>query len=648
MPQIHDDSATPAPDTTTGHNNNSRIPQTTNSNQLLSSSCTSLNDSSGGVGGSRVWRLSVELYSLKLQSHYESITVACECQQQKGGSNNNSTPQPPDAFSSSPPFRCLPNQTILVPNGWCSYAVTCTAAALYDLLQSSSLHVTLLDNATSSTTVPRQVVVPHQGTCRYFSAVMLQPLFTPPKQPTTTTSGQQPNSHILNVSDQQPDSSQQSFRYLRVILPLAAGDVNNNNAYTVSSSTDAENVICINLYLEDLGAATTTDSLKLKMIDCTVAGAAGGVGMSAPPPDCTYSSSSGVVQTDCVAQSDVRRSQAVAFSLELWKQSEQAKFSEQLQQKETDYLQAIEQRERQSSSQRQQDFENKRSALVKLEEELKCKARELQAVVAELHDKEDKLSREKELLEGNTQRWKEDFTAAYRRLQADCEQTVKLDRQRYADLADRKQACDDELDVCRRRTNELSSENFELKRSLYDTPMANLQSDLKVKTFELEDLKTKLAAVSASKDYYMNYCQQLLKRLKTLGDRSWQEEFRTRLTTFKDNINHLQSIARQQPELFSSDDITTTTSNNSVVVVPAAVQQQSNWSHGDNNSGVCYDGSSIMSRECCESGVSAEQQAAVVPARCDVQQRRQQSKSPNGNIRSRGRSGGGGIRLTTK
>eukprot|EP00922_Rhytidocystis_sp_ex-Travisia-forbesii_P034627 GHVS01051449.1.p2 GENE.GHVS01051449.1~~GHVS01051449.1.p2 ORF type:complete len:225 (+),score=51.03 GHVS01051449.1:964-1638(+) len=156
------------------------------------------------------------------------------------------------------------------------------------------------------------------------------------------------------------------------------------------------------------------------------------------------------------------------------------------------------------------------------------------------------------MLEGNMQRWKEDCTAAYRRLQAECEQTVKLDRQRYADLADRKTACDVELENMRKRASELEAENFELKKSLFESPMAAVQSDVRIKTFEVEDLKKKLSAVSASKDYYMGYCQQLLKRLKALGDRSWQDEFRTKLNTFKENISHLQHVVQQQPELFGS------------------------------------------------------------------------------------------------
>eukprot|EP00922_Rhytidocystis_sp_ex-Travisia-forbesii_P013061 GHVS01019578.1.p1 GENE.GHVS01019578.1~~GHVS01019578.1.p1 ORF type:complete len:403 (+),score=129.22 GHVS01019578.1:382-1590(+) len=326
---------------------------------------------------------------------------------------------------------------------------------------------------------------------------MLQPLCAPKKERSSTA-----------------DADRKAFRYLRVVVPLEKGNAS-------STVDERASTIIINSYLENLGGAASN-----------------------------MSSSQSLQLISAQTEEEDGRSQAVAFGLELWKQAEQAKFREQVQQKEAEYLEAIEKRERQSSCQRQQEFEVKRSELVDLEQQLKAKAKDLQEVVGELHDKEEKFTLEKQMLEGNMQRWKEDCTAAYRRLQAECEQTVKLDRQRYADLAERKSACDVELETMRKRASELEVENFELKKSLFDSPMATLHSDLRIKTFEVDDMKKKLLAVSASKEYYMGYCQQLLKRLKALGDRSWQDEFRTKLSLFRDNISNLQHVVHQHPELF--------------------------------------------------------------------------------------------------
>ncbi|KAF8820754.1 hypothetical protein IE077_002845 [Cardiosporidium cionae] len=237
------------------------------------------------------------------------------------------------------------------------------------------------------------------------------------------------------------------------------------------------------------------------------------------------------------------------LDLEAWKSLEGAKFSNLLQTKTLEMQQKLEDEFLLKDKERQMEFENKRSQLQHLEIQLRKKAQELQKQATELQLQHTRLAQEKETLKCTAQRTSEEFSSVTRRLKQEHEQSLQLERERFRDLTERKALLQGELDEIRPRIRLLEKEITEAKKQLYDAPSYKLQSDLNIKTYEVEDLRNKLEVMTSSRDHFFSNCKDLLERLgefrkneSGLNDAArWKTDFMTRLEGLYQNMQLLYS-----------------------------------------------------------------------------------------------------------
>ncbi|XP_037114858.1 centrosomal protein of 120 kDa isoform X2 [Syngnathus acus] len=203
-----------------------------------------------------------------------------------------------------------------------------------------------------------------------------------------------------------------------------------------------------------------------------------------------------------------------ALELELWKETQEDLFNDQLRKKELTHMQAL--------AEEWMRREREREACVK-KKEMECSRLEeqLQKTLSDLEKKEKILS-EAEL---KTQRLQRDLQAEHKlerkeaqetvkRLQLECDHRIALERDKVRLMEEERTRLLKQITDWENRYKQLEKDFYTFKEQQNIKPEVRLQSEINILTLEKVELERKLESTTKSK---LHYKQQWGRALKELG-----------------------------------------------------------------------------------------------------------------------------------
>jgi len=210
--------------------------------------------------------------------------------------------------------------------------------------------------------------------------------------------------------------------------------------------------------------------------------------------------------------------------LELWKRNEEAKFRARLQEQERARMRQLEEEYEEKERLRSAEFHVQKSHMIKLEQQMRAKLQEVQKREAQLQTATGKLRTEKENGDRQQQACLEQASLETKLLRQELDQTLKLEYKKSKKLAAGSEALQEEVNQWRSRYKELEEQFLSFRKEVAAgvEPIENLKADVKIKQFEVTELKKKNGVIAASRDHFKTAVRALLKELEKV-EREKQE-----------------------------------------------------------------------------------------------------------------------------
>lgn len=275
------------------------------------------------------------------------------------------------------------------------------------------------------------------------------------------------------------------------------------------------------IFLEDLGPARDEEAIPAGSLAATVppppgGGTFGGVaGGSAPATAPLPGAEAERPSALPTASMPIRESAeyATAFELELWKRSEEEKFRAQLKLQEAALRESLEESYRRKELDRAKEFRQKQSELRDVEQKVRKKFQELQQREVTLLAEQAQVESLREETKRRADLAIQEHDEASKRLVAEAQQALQLERDRCRHLERRATELEEDLENARQRYRELDAHFAAFKRQAEEAPSARLQQDLLAAQAELSETKQRAAALAASRDHFRSKVQELCQRL---------------------------------------------------------------------------------------------------------------------------------------
>ncbi|KEP65425.1 UNVERIFIED_CONTAM: hypothetical protein HHA_285210 [Hammondia hammondi] len=430
-----------------------------------------------------LWRLSVDLVSIQLRAGFPESRRAVYVHYSYAPFG------PQHSFSTEPPVDCSSGETVPLSEGFCAYTLTASPARLFESLRTTPLEFVVASSSSSSGAAGL-------GKETVGSAVVDLGLLT-----------QTPlHRHCQAPHDYQAYSA---------VLPIAQA-----HGETVGH-------LHVQLYLEHL---RVSPSLPAR---------------ASAPANAEWRALATRGASPTAKNEKNGLSFSVAYEVELWKRAEKAKFLAELK------TRAVEERERfledvrRVETAKNEEIRAKQEALQILQMQLKQMAQQLQQKALDLQSREIDLRSERERCLQLAARTSDEMTGATRRLREEKEHAVQLEKQKSHMLHRQNEELQAEVARLRTRLDFLEEENCELRQQLTSGPTAQLQSDLKLKLYQVADLESRLAAVTASRDYFVESCAALLEKLHSVKETTgvsphWETNVETQMSSLRSEIGSLR------------------------------------------------------------------------------------------------------------
>jgi len=250
---------------------------------------------------------------------------------------------------------------------------------------------------------------------------------------------------------------------------------------------------------------------------------------------------------------------AAGWELEMWRQSEEAKFRASLKEKEAQRMQALEDEWKRREREREALFAKKQAELASLETRVKqsmfdVEKREQKLVLAE---EASQSATEAALRDAN--RKVLEVQDASRRLKEEYTHQLNLEKKRYVEIESQLSSAQERLKASEEHAKKVEEEFQRFKTAQRQSPEAALQAEVSNLTAQRTDLERRLEAMTKAKRHYK---EQLTRCLKELGRmrRALQADVQARLGKERSEVEQmrLQLLAKEETKALEADRVALT------------------------------------------------------------------------------------------
>ncbi|BBN08012.1 centrosomal protein CEP120 [Marchantia polymorpha subsp. ruderalis] len=224
--------------------------------------------------------------------------------------------------------------------------------------------------------------------------------------------------------------------------------------------------------------------------------------------------------------SDLQRHPAyeLAWEFEMWRRTEEAKWRQDLQEKEAKALSTLERNWLKKENEMVYQIQKIQEENIGLEQKLRVKSMQLEKREKALVMAEEHFSLRREALERNLAQHNTDAQVAVKRIQAECEHRLELGQLKYAALEDQYKALDKRFASTNSSLVTLERQFSELKAAYRNTSEACLSAKVVSLQQQCFDLQQKLEALMVTRSKYKEQVLRMAKELASLQHLRLREE----------------------------------------------------------------------------------------------------------------------------
>eukprot|EP00445_Apocalathium_hangoei_P037344 CAMPEP_0203952532 /NCGR_PEP_ID=MMETSP0359-20131031/86146_1 /ASSEMBLY_ACC=CAM_ASM_000338 /TAXON_ID=268821 /ORGANISM="Scrippsiella Hangoei, Strain SHTV-5" /LENGTH=920 /DNA_ID=CAMNT_0050885545 /DNA_START=64 /DNA_END=2823 /DNA_ORIENTATION=- len=431
--------------------------------------------------GARVWRISIELRSIRLLARTANVFAMY----------SHEFFQQPRPFRTNPPTLARKNTTVYLPHAFASYTMSATEDEVREQLE-EALRVELWYRDVYKKDGPLGVV-----------DVNLAPVLD----------------QSLQHSAGMP-SMVQGFRVFDQICPVISSD---------TQEPQKVGALRLLVFLEDLGSSASSPAAAAAMAQGTPSAWQGGGGApdvgglgrtdvkvlaTAPQtselcrlhPSAAFPSHA----PDSARQSPMY---ATAYELEIWKRSEEDKFRVYLSEQEADLRERLEDEYSQRELARASDFRQTQLELRAVEAKVRRKLQELQHREVALAAEEARVAALRDEIKGRTDMAIQGHEDAARRRVTEAHHALELARSRNTHLEERVQELESDLGLARQRLFDLETELEGSKLKLQNSPLMQMQLELQATQLQLREQQGRTEGIAESREHFRRKVEELCGRL---------------------------------------------------------------------------------------------------------------------------------------
>ncbi|XP_048731906.2 centrosomal protein of 120 kDa-like [Ostrea edulis] len=243
-----------------------------------------------------------------------------------------------------------------------------------------------------------------------------------------------------------------------------------------------------------------------------------------------------------------------AVELEMWKESQEQMFENQLKQKEIMYMKALAEEWKKRDREREIIMKKKVAEYTQSEEKLRKTLLDLQKREKQLAANEQEVTRQRGELQREHDRKLQEVKDASHRMKEDCLHQVELERMKVREIEGIVDRYKTELNEMEKKYRALEKEFAVFKEQQNSKPEVRLQSEINLLTLEKVELERKIDALSTSKLHYKQQWGRALKELARLKQKE-QASAKAELKRQQQELEHmrLRYLAAEEKEVVSSE-----------------------------------------------------------------------------------------------
>ncbi|XP_061135049.1 centrosomal protein of 120 kDa [Syngnathus typhle] len=203
-----------------------------------------------------------------------------------------------------------------------------------------------------------------------------------------------------------------------------------------------------------------------------------------------------------------------ALELELWKETQEDLFNDQLRKKELSHMQALAEEWMRREREREACVKKKEMECSRLEEQLQKTLSDLEKKEKILNEAELKTQRLQRDLQAEHKLERKEAQETVKRLQLECDHRIALERDKVRLMEEERTRLLKQITDWENRYKQLEKDFYHFKEQQNVKPEVRLQSEINILTLEKVELERKLESTTKSK---LHYKQQWGRALKELG-----------------------------------------------------------------------------------------------------------------------------------
>ncbi|XP_061172082.1 centrosomal protein of 120 kDa-like isoform X1 [Saccostrea echinata] len=243
-----------------------------------------------------------------------------------------------------------------------------------------------------------------------------------------------------------------------------------------------------------------------------------------------------------------------AVELEMWKETQEQMFENQLKQKEIMYMKALAEEWKKRDREREIIMKKKMAEYTQSEEKLRKTLLDLQKREKQLAANEQEVMRQRGELQREHDRKLQEMKEASHRMKEDCQHQVELERMKVREIEGIVERYKNELSEMEKKYRGLEKEFAVYKEQQNSKPEVRLQSEINLLTLEKVELERKIDALSKSKLHYKQQWGRALKELARLKQKE-QASAKAELKRQQQELEHmrLRYLAAEEKEVVNSE-----------------------------------------------------------------------------------------------
>ncbi|XP_063434844.1 centrosomal protein of 120 kDa-like [Mytilus trossulus] len=243
-----------------------------------------------------------------------------------------------------------------------------------------------------------------------------------------------------------------------------------------------------------------------------------------------------------------------AIELELWKETQEKNFENQLKQKEASYMKALAEEWKKRDREREVLMKKKLAEYANLEEQLRKTLKDLEKREKQLAANEQEVMRLKKDLQRDHDAKLQEMKEASRRMKDDVDHKIELEKSKTKEIENLVERYKREMNEAEMKYHRLEKDFAVYKEQQNTKPEVRLQAEINLLTLEKVELERKLDTVNKSKVHYKQQWGRALKELARLKQKE-QTAAKAELKRQQQELEHmrLRYLAAEEKEVVKSD-----------------------------------------------------------------------------------------------